>query len=75
MSTHNIETFDQQKFVAEIRAFMKKHKISTRAFAAITGTSLVTLPRFERGEHGMTIKTAQKFIKAMKTYKAPSALR
>lgn len=69
MSRHTLEDFSQNKFTAEIRAFMKKHEISTRQFPKVLKTPYTSFCRIERNEHGLTIKTAQSLLKAMRDYK------
>lgn len=70
MSRWALENFDQKKFSAEIRAFVKKNNISTRQFTKIMHTPYTSFCRIERKEHGLTIKTAQSLLKAMSDYNA-----
>lgn len=60
--------FDQKKFVKEVRAFMRKNDLSVRAFAKLSGTTLATLYRLDKGDN-TTLRTIQKIKNAMKDYK------
>ncbi len=73
MSRYTIEDFDQDKFTAEIRAFAKKNGISTRRFPEVLGIPYTSFIRIEDKEHGLTISTAQKLLKAMRDFNATAA--
>lgn len=64
-----LEDFDQDEFTTIVRAFMVKNNISTRQFPDILGTPYTSFCRIERNEHGLTIKTAQSLLHAMRDYK------
>lgn len=73
MSTPNLENFDQREFAKEIRAFLKKNHISTRAWARLTGSSPMTLQRIEKLATGVSVDLVAKFQKVMRTFKPSGA--
>jgi predicted transcriptional regulator len=64
----SIGDFDQKKFIKEVRLFMKKNKLSCRAFAKLSNVAFVTLYRLEQGENEITFSTIRKLEKAMREY-------
>lgn len=65
----SITDFNQKKFLKDIRAFMKKHGLSCRVFAKMSGVSYVTLYRLEEGKNEITFNTIRKLEKAMEKYR------
>lgn len=64
----SIADFNQKKFLKEVRAFMKKNKISCRKFAKLSNVSVVTLYRLEDDVNEITFNTIRKLEKAMTNY-------
>ena len=61
----SIEDFDQKDFIKEVRAFMKKHELSVRKFARLSGVSFATLYRLEQGVNEITLSTIRRLQKTM----------
>lgn len=64
----SIADFNQKKFLRQVRSFMKKHRLSCRVFAKLSGVSFVTLYRLEEGKNEITFGTIRKLEKAMDNY-------
>ena len=60
--------FNQKKFLEDVRKFMKKHKLSCRVFAALSGVAFSTMYRAEQNAE-ITVSTIRKLEKAMRNYK------
>ena len=61
--------FSQKKFLKEIRAFMKKNRLSCRVFAKLSGVAFVTLYRLEEDVNEISLRTIRKLETAMRDYK------
>ena len=61
----SIRDFDQKDFIKEVRTFMKKHELSVRKFALLSGVSFATLYRLEKGDNEITLSTIRKLQKIM----------
>lgn len=64
----SIEDFDQKAFIAEVRAFMKAHNLTTRQFAKISKVPAATLYRVEQDKNEIMLKTIRKLEKVMREY-------
>lgn len=72
MSTPNLENFDTNDFLAEIRAFMKKNELTVLDFYGITGASPAIFTRLARGSD-IYVRTVGGIQKTMRNYKKPTA--
>jgi hypothetical protein len=72
-STPNLERFHPPTFAREIRAFMKKHKMSARQWASLTKCAYTTLRRLESGDADVFVSTVSRCQKFMRNYKPTDA--
>ena len=68
----NLENFDSRELAREIRAFLKKHNISTRDWVKLSGGSYDNLKRMEQG-NDMLVSRVARYQQVMRTYKAIDA--
>ena len=65
----SITDFDQQRFLKQVRGFMKDNKITVRQFTKLSGVAYAHLYHLEQGKSEMTFTTIRKLQKAMDEFR------